>query len=243
MLITAACCLVFSGVNFYYIIFAASMHELVHFAAAALCGYKPKFFILRGFGIEMNNLRGRVTTGELAFISASGPMMNIFLAFLGYKLGKTDFFIINISTAAINFLPVFPLDGGQILYSLLLGVTDRKKARLVLDVLSKLTGGIMIFTGVCLLAGTGYNFSLLYIGVVVFMSSAKYMYNPIIELSAYENKDIYKSGVFVINGNVNDIKTANLLPANAIGAVKNENGEITKLVTPHGILKEISKRH
>lgn len=235
ILITAACCIIFSDINIYYILFSAGIHELSHFAAAALCGYKPKYFVLKGFGIEMNNLRGTVTSNEILFISSSGPISNIFLAFIGYSLHNTEFFLINISTAALNFLPVFPLDGGQFTYSLLTLWTDRKKTRLILDILSKLMGGLLMLCGLSVLVATKYNFSLLYIGTVVFLSGNSYIYNPVIEIDAYEHRSIYKSSLFILNENENIFRIANLLPANSVGAVKNEKGEITKFITPQEI--------
>ena len=211
------------------------MHELAHFAAASVCGYKPKYFVLKGFGIEMNNLRGNVTSNEILFISSAGPLANIILALIGYYLKNAEFFLINVSTAAINFLPVFPLDGGQFCYSLLMLVTDRKKSRFILDILCKLMGGMLMLCGVCVLIATKFNFSLLYIGAVVFLSGSSYVYNPVIEISAYENRKIYKAGFFVLNDSTDMISTANRLPANAVGALKNDKGEIIKLITPQKI--------
>lgn len=237
VLITAACCIMFSNINFYYILFSAGIHELAHFSAAALCGYKPKYFVLKGFGIEMNNMRGCVTSNEMLFISSSGPLANILLAFVGYHMHNSEFFLINISTAALNFLPVFPLDGGQFLYSLLMLVTDRKKARFLLDILCRVMGGMLMLCGICILAATKFNFSLIYIGAVVFLSGSGYVYNPVIETNAYENRRIYKAGLFVLNASDNLIADANFLPANAVGAIKNEKGEIVKFITPQAIYK------
>ncbi len=225
----------FSNISLYYILFSAGVHELAHFAAAAICGYKPKYFVLKGFGIEMNNLRGKVTSNEILFISAAGPLANIFLALIGYHFRNAEFFLMNISTAAINFLPVFPLDGGQFFYSLLLLVTDRKKSRFTLDILCKIMGGMLMLCGVCILIATKFNFSLLYIGAVVFLSGSSYIYNPVIEISAYENRKIYKAGFFVLNDSEDMLKTANRLPANSVGALKNDKGEIVKLITPQQI--------
>ncbi len=238
VLITAACCIMFSNVNFYYILFSVGIHELAHFSAASLCGYKPKYFVLKGFGIEMNNLRGSVTSNEMLFISSAGPLANILLAFIGYHMQNSEFFLINISMAALNFLPVFPLDGGQVLYSLLMLVTDRKKARFLLDILCRVMGGMLMLCGVCILAATKFNFSLIYIGAVVFLSGSGYIYNPVVETSAYENRRIYKAGLFVLNTSDNLIADANFLPANAVGALKNEKGEIVKFITPQEIYKK-----
>lgn len=225
----------FSNINFWYILFSAGIHELAHFAAAAVCGYKPKYFVLKGFGIEMNNLRGTVTSNEILFISAAGPIANIILAYIGYYFKNADFFLLNISTAAMNFLPVFPLDGGQIAYSLFTLVLNRKKSRFILDILCKIMGGMLMLCGVCVIMATKFNFSLLYIGSVVFLSGSSYIYNPVIEIGAYETRKIYKSNLFVLNAPTNMIEAANMLPANSVGAIKNENGEIIKFITPQEI--------
>lgn len=183
----------------------------------------------------MNNLRGNVTSNEILFISSAGPLANIMLALIGYYTKNSEFFLINVSTATLNFLPVFPLDGGQFFYSLLMMVTDRKKGRIILDVLCRVMGGLLMLCGVCVLIATKYNFSLLYIGAVVFLSGNSYIYNPVIEAAAYQNRRIYKAGLFVLNTHDDIINTANLLPANAVGAIKNDNGEIIKLITPQEI--------
>ena len=86
ILICAACILIFGGTDFYYIIFAAVVHELAHFLCAMALGYKPESFIIHGFGIELSSVSGRFSPGAVILVAISGPLASLFLALGGYIL-------------------------------------------------------------------------------------------------------------------------------------------------------------
>jgi len=239
LLITAACVIIFGNINLYYIIFAAIIHELAHYAAARITGFKPDSFIIRGLGIELSNVKNRFSPGILIFVAVCGPLANLFLATIGYMYNNYLFFLVNISIAAINFVPAFPLDGGQILYGILARHYNRKRAKNIIKISGRIIGIIMILLGICLLYISRLNFSMLYIGVLIFLTSNSDFYNPVLEVLNTKEKDFRKCNIFLVSENLNAIEVADSLPCNSIGMVKNKEGKIYEYITPYYLYSKL----
>ncbi len=233
MLICAACILIFGGADFYYIIFAAVVHELAHFLCARALGYKPESFIIHGFGIELSSVSGRFSPGEVSLVAISGPLASFFLAVVGYIFCNYSLFAANISVALLNFMPAYPLDGGQVLYGCLVRCMNRKTAKRIVKYAGRIFGGIMIFCGLCILMVTKYNFSLLYVGVFVFFSAKGELYNPVTEIAAADRGKMRRCSVYEVKSSEDITDIANSLPCNSIGAVRDKKGRIIGTVTPY----------
>ncbi len=232
LLITAACIIMFGNLNLYYIALAAIVHELAHYLAACVTGFQPDHFIIRGLGIELNNVKNKFSPGILIFVAVCGPVANILLACIGYLLHNELFFLVNISIAAVNFLPAFPLDGGQILYGILVRNINRKTAKKAIRVCGKVLGCIIIFFGLLVLYTTKFNFSLLYIGAFIFFTSNSDFYNPILEIVNVKEKNMYKCRAFMVNDDADALEVANTLPYHSVGMVKDKEGKVYDSVTP-----------
>ncbi len=120
---------------------------LAHEAAHALAA--------RGFGIEVHRIVAdlwgghtafdgrRTTPGRSAVIAVSGPAANLLLALIAYMAGGampnagtvatmvSGFATVNLLLAAFNLLPGLPLDGGQLVDSLVWRLTGRRDLGLV----------------------------------------------------------------------------------------------------------------
>ena len=121
-------CLYFSWTNiiFFYVL-AIALHEYSHYCVANKLGYHIDSVV---FSISGAGLYGNCVFKEKddILISLAGPICNliliiILLAFwwvipVSY-LYTHDFLISNLSVMFFNLLPIYPLDGGRVLMSVL----------------------------------------------------------------------------------------------------------------------------
>ncbi len=122
-LITVFFGLSFDRLNvFKYCILSSVLHELGHIVSYIIfTGQIPEIKISL-FGFTMKN---NVSYNKyLPVILLSGPMVNLILAVISYiylqKQIKIDiyvFMLVNIIVFIMNILPVYYLDGGQVLYA------------------------------------------------------------------------------------------------------------------------------
>ena len=240
LLITAAICIVSGNANMYHIAFSAIIHELAHYAAACLCGFKPDNFIIKGVGIEL--VGGRYfSPGILSFVAVCGPLVNIIMACIALKMGSFKFFITNISVAVINLIPALPLDGGQILYASMCNLTNRKTAKKITGISGKISGILLTALGIMILCVSKMNFSLLYIGLFVFFSNSSNYCNPVVETMCTKERDMEKCPAFAIKDSMKALDAANALPHNALGIVKNETGEFYGMISPYYIYGRLAE--
>ncbi len=240
LLITAGICVVSGNTNMYIIAFSAIIHELAHYLAACLFGFKPDNFVIKGFGIEL--VGGRYfSPGVLTFVAVCGPLVNIIMAYIALKMGNFKFFITNISVAIINLIPALPLDGGQILYGAICSFGNRKTAKKITTISGKISGILITVFGIMILYVSKMNFSMLYIGLFVFFSNSSSYYNPVIETVCAKDRDVEKCPAFAIKDSMKALDAANALPYNALGIVKNETGEVCGIVSPYYIYGRLAE--
>lgn len=115
-------------------------HELGHAWARKKSGAPYSEIMLHGFGGVCSG-PGSFTRGQSIFIAAAGPASSLALGFItflaviaaGDAAPWMQFFAgwmlwVNIGWAILNLLPIFPLDGGQILA----GIAGPRNLKLVL---------------------------------------------------------------------------------------------------------------
>lgn len=97
------------------------IHELGHILAGISLGLKiTKIHItILGFSIEFENY-GKERRINKIIIDSAGPAINLIIAIMAIILGIPELFYINLALLLINLLPIFPLDGGRILKTVLL---------------------------------------------------------------------------------------------------------------------------
>lgn len=113
------------------VVLAFPLHEAGHLLALRLLGF--------GGGLKMGalglavRLPGGVQGWRLAAVAAAGPAANLLVMCLALRWQLQTLAQVNFVLAAVNLLPILPLDGGRVLLGLFSWVMAwRKLARLLL---------------------------------------------------------------------------------------------------------------
>ncbi len=146
----------FTGRVLVFVIYTVSavLHELGHSFVASSLGYKLKKITLMPFGALVSGEAEGLKAVDQLKIALAGPLLNfgVGLFFIACwwifpeLYAYTDLAVeANLSLAVINFLPVFPLDGGRVLYSALCGKLKKTTAKRVCK-------GLGVFVALALVA-------------------------------------------------------------------------------------------
>lgn len=110
--------------------FSIALHEMSHIAAARAGGVIPSSVSISPVGFSADIPEANCSRQTLIFIYSAGPAVNLLLFAAGLAAGilfpgLSEIIGLvsatNLLLALFNLLPVFPLDGGRILLSLLSG--------------------------------------------------------------------------------------------------------------------------
>lgn len=130
-------------------------HELGHYMMAVSFGWRIKNITLWVFGGVMDtDEHGNRPIYEEALVSIAGPLQHVFI-YLGMII-LAPFDIVpksimelvmyyNSLILLFNLLPVWPLDGGKLLFTLLSAFTPYKKAHTAMIVISVLVSTCILF--------------------------------------------------------------------------------------------------
>lgn len=183
-----------------YAYFSMLLHEGAHLGAAVGIGLRVSHFALYPFGVNLK-LKNKLTAGisEEIILYLSGPAMNILIAaaalfFREYIPNSIFLYRANIVLFAVNMLPIMPLDGGCIAEKLLTYSLGGKRAGAIIKGVTAILTALVFALGVYVAAATGYNYSVILLGVFLvgnlFTQRKKYNTEYVRELMFYRNKPL-----------------------------------------------------
>jgi len=135
------------------IIFFALLHEIAHIVVGGLYGLKPKTLKITPFGISIyfekyKKNGGSILERQKIIIALAGPVMNLCMAViimflpsnLFIHISQANLIYSNFLLAIFNLLPIYPLDGGRIVKSVLkLKKFDKKQSMIFTERISFIT--------------------------------------------------------------------------------------------------------
>ena len=171
----------FTGRIFVFIVYTltAIVHELGHSLAAQRRGYRLNKIVLMPFGALISG-EDDLSVKDQTAIALAGPLTNfcigLFFVACWWLFPETYVFTdvaaeANFAIATVNFLPVFPLDGGRILYSVLAQKFSKKTAKKVSFAVG-ITVAVALFGLFILSVFFTLNLSLLFFSLFVLFGAA-----------------------------------------------------------------------
>ena len=158
---------------------AAAIHELGHLFMMKLCGAEPSGINVSLFDIKIiQRSRHSLSFVRDALIILAGPAANLIMFALFFPFCAV-FSAVNLMLGAFNLLPASGVDGGQLLFLILLRRFGARKSALITDITTVAVCVPMFFVGLTVLLYSKYNFSLLFLSLylilTVFMREDKYL--------------------------------------------------------------------
>ena len=139
----------------------ACLHELGHLVLGRFLGFKPYMFEIKPIGFSVSFInpvadynkkikKANLLELKKIFIYLAGPIVNALLAIVIYFLNidtvlKLECVYINIILILVNFFPIYPLDGGRILKSILCIFCGLKKSYIITEKISLIVTILILF--------------------------------------------------------------------------------------------------
>jgi len=236
-----------TGRIFVFVIYTACavIHELGHSFVARGEGYFLNKISLMPFGAVVTGDLSDMTAKEQLKIAVAGPIINLFVGLFFVAVwwifpltyAYTDIVVeANLSLAIVNLLPVYPLDGGRILYATLSNSVSVKTAKRVCKITGILFAILLLGVFVATLFFTP-NVSLLFFALFTFFGAIqKDGENTYLRLCAGVSDQRLKRGVrynkIGVDESVTVKRLSRMLDSTAINeVVVYKNGEIRAVLS------------
>ena len=132
-------------------------HELAHMLVGVLLGFKPQSIGIMPFGFCMSLIpkkedvetiikKSNLVELKYIYVAIAGPFFNLVIAtifsYIGLKINNELVELITYSNLLIfffNLLPIYPLDGGRVIYSVLKINKGSLVAKKIMNIIKKIT--------------------------------------------------------------------------------------------------------
>ena len=153
------------------------LHELGHLVTGITIGLKVKKINIHisGLSVEFENY-GKQRNANKIVVDIAGPLINIIALVIAIIIKQEEIAYINLLLAIVNLLPIYPLDGGQILRTLLRKRFTYKETINFIESISQYTLIILTAIASCyLLIGKniGIFIAILYLWTIIFKEKRK----------------------------------------------------------------------
>lgn len=153
------------------------LHELGHLVTGITIGLKVKKINIHisGLSVEFENY-GKQRNANKIVVDIAGPLINIIVLVIAIIIKQEEIAYINLLLAIVNLLPIYPLDGGQILRTLLRKRFTYKETINFIESISQYTLIILTAIASCyLLIGKniGIFIAILYLWAIIFKEKRK----------------------------------------------------------------------
>lgn len=129
---------------------SALLHELGHIFFGIVLGLKPKKLEIIPFGFSITFEKYTQTKNKYKqklLIELAGPLVNLLIVLLCFFVDvpeRENIIYANILLMLFNLIPIYPLDGGRILYEIIYILRDSKTALEIVNITSNI--GIIVLT-------------------------------------------------------------------------------------------------
>ena len=201
--------------EFFAMLAFAFLHELGHIFMARSFGAHTLQIKITPIGIlaVIHNLQ-KLPTTKKALILLSGPFVNIFFFTIFFYAGYDFLWQLNLALAVFNMLPVYPLDGGGLLATLLESRLGTINSGMVVLRTSKLVTYIIFALGIIQVIMFPFNVSLLAIAIFLKHASTGHysqlslaFYNII--SAGYKSKAVVNTKLLLVDANTPLVSIAN----------------------------------
>lgn len=156
-------------------LFAVVIHEAAHLFIMWVLDCAPVSVRLIPSSVQINK-RFSFSQNNDILIAAAGPVANLLLCgclYFNYaafgNLTVLYYSLLNLIIGCFNLLPVRGLDGGTIIYNVILKFKGQEKAALIMQIITLILAVAVIFVAVTLTFRQKFNISVYIVGIYLFI--------------------------------------------------------------------------